>query len=48
MALDLREGLLSLPDPAPLSMFDHVYTEPHPLIEAGRRELIDLGFGGEQ
>jgi pyruvate dehydrogenase E1 component alpha subunit len=47
MALDLREGLLSLPDPAPLSMFDNVYAEPHPFIEAGRRELIDLGFGGD-
>jgi pyruvate dehydrogenase E1 component alpha subunit len=48
LAMDLREGLLALPDPEPLSMFDHVYAEPHPLIEAGRRELIEFGHGGAQ
>ena len=29
---DLRKQCLALPDPAPLSIFDHVYAEPHPLM----------------
>jgi hypothetical protein len=28
--------------PDPLSMFDDVYAEPHPLIEEGRREMAGL------
>ena len=39
MAVHLREGCRALPDPAPTSMFDHVYAAPHPLVEAERAEF---------
>jgi 2-oxoisovalerate dehydrogenase E1 component alpha subunit len=39
LATRVREGCLALPDPDPLSMFDHVYVDPHPLVEQERREL---------
>ncbi|MEO3830424.1 thiamine pyrophosphate-dependent enzyme, partial [Actinomadura sp. B10D3] len=32
MARELREACLALPDPEPLSMFDHVYADRHPLM----------------
>jgi pyruvate dehydrogenase E1 component alpha subunit len=35
----VRHGLRALPDPEPTSMFDHVYAEPHPLVEAERAWL---------
>jgi pyruvate dehydrogenase E1 component alpha subunit len=28
-----------MPDPEPLSMFDHIYVEEHPLVEAERAEF---------
>jgi pyruvate dehydrogenase E1 component alpha subunit len=31
-ARDLRTRCLALPDPAPLTMFENVYAEPHPLM----------------
>jgi 2-oxoisovalerate dehydrogenase E1 component alpha subunit len=39
LAVHVREGCLALPDPDPLSMFDHVYVDEHPLLEAERREF---------
>ena len=36
---DLRERCLALPDPAPESMFAHVYAAPHPVMERERAEL---------
>ena len=36
LAVKVREGCLAMPDPAPGSMFDHIYVEEHPLIEAER------------
>jgi 2-oxoisovalerate dehydrogenase E1 component alpha subunit len=36
LAAKVREGCLNMPDPAPLTMFDNVYVEEHPLIEAER------------
>jgi pyruvate dehydrogenase E1 component alpha subunit len=39
LAAKVREGCLAMPDPAPLSMFDNVYVEEHPLIEAERAEF---------
>jgi hypothetical protein len=27
-------------------MFDNAYAAPHPLIEEGRREMIELGVSG--
>jgi pyruvate dehydrogenase E1 component alpha subunit len=32
----VRQACREMPDPAPLSIFDHVYAGPHPLIEAER------------
>ena len=39
LAVHVREGCLALPDPDPLSMFDHVYVDDHPLLEAERSEF---------
>ena len=36
MAVALRDGCRALPDPSPDSMFDHVYADPHPLVDAER------------
>ena len=46
MALQLREDVLAMDRPDPLSMFDHAYAADHPLIDEGRREMIELGVGG--
>ena len=46
IALKLRDDVLAMDRPDPLSMFDHAYATPHPLVEEGRREMIDLGVGG--
>ncbi len=40
LAVRVREGCLSMPDPAPESMFDHIYVEEHPLVEAERRQFV--------
>jgi pyruvate dehydrogenase E1 component alpha subunit len=39
LAGQVREGCLSMPDPTPDSMFDHIYVEEHPLVEAERAEF---------
>jgi hypothetical protein len=36
---------LAMGRPDPMSMFEHAYAAPHPLIEEGRQEMIDLGIG---
>ncbi|HEY8620068.1 MAG TPA: pyruvate dehydrogenase (acetyl-transferring) E1 component subunit alpha [Dermatophilaceae bacterium] len=36
LAVTVREGCLSMPDPEPASMFDNVYVDEHPLVEAER------------
>jgi pyruvate dehydrogenase E1 component alpha subunit len=46
MALKLRDDVLAMDRPDPITMFDHAYAAPHPLIEEGRREMIDLGVSG--
>jgi pyruvate dehydrogenase E1 component alpha subunit len=46
MALKLREDVLSMDRPDPITMFDHAYAAPHPLIEEGRREMIEMGISG--
>jgi 2-oxoisovalerate dehydrogenase E1 component alpha subunit len=46
MALKLREDVLAMDRPDPITMFDHAYAAPHPLIEEGRREMIDMGISG--
>ena len=40
LAVHVREGTLSMPDPTGESMFDHVYVEPHPLIAAEREQFV--------
>jgi 2-oxoisovalerate dehydrogenase E1 component alpha subunit len=39
LAVTVREGCLAMPDPEPSSLFDHIYVEEHPLIEAERAEF---------
>jgi pyruvate dehydrogenase E1 component alpha subunit len=39
LAVDVRAACVSLPEPSPLSIFDHVYAEPHSLVDAERAEL---------
>ncbi len=45
-AQKLREDVLAMDRPDPLSMFDHAYASEHPLIEEGRREMMELGVSG--
>ncbi len=40
LATRVREGCLAMPDPAGTEMFDHVYVEPHPLIDKERAEFL--------
>jgi 2-oxoisovalerate dehydrogenase E1 component alpha subunit len=35
-AATMRAGCLAMPDPAPESMFEHVYASPHPLLDEER------------
>jgi 2-oxoisovalerate dehydrogenase E1 component alpha subunit len=46
MALQLREDVLAMSRPDPITMFDNAYAAPHPLVDEGRREMIDLGISG--
>jgi hypothetical protein len=46
MALQVREDVLAMDRPDPITMFDHAYAAPHPLIEEGRREMIEMGISG--
>ena len=46
MALQLREDVLAMSRPDPITMFDNAYAAPHPLIDEGRREMIELGVSG--
>jgi 2-oxoisovalerate dehydrogenase E1 component alpha subunit len=39
LAVHLRDACRAMPNPEPTSMFDHVYTEPHPLVDAERAEF---------
>ncbi len=46
VALQLRADVLAMDAPDPISMFDYAYAAEHPLIEEGRREMIELGISG--
>lgn len=46
LALKLREDVLAMGRPDPIVMFDNVYASEHPLIEEGRREMVELGVSG--
>ena len=39
-AAEVRRECLAMPDPPAESMFEHVYVEPHPLLEAERRDFV--------
>src|SRR3954462_14781665 len=41
LALDLRERVLAMPDPQPVTMFDHVYPHGSPAIDAQREQFSD-------
>jgi pyruvate dehydrogenase E1 component alpha subunit len=36
VAAELRARTAALPDPPPMAIFDHVYAEPHPVLDAER------------
>ena len=46
LALALRDDVLAMGRPDPITMFDNVYADEHPLIDEGRREMIELGVSG--
>ena len=48
-AVDLRERVLSMPDPKPVQMFDHVYPNGSPLLDSQRAEFAQYfeSFAGE-
>ena len=48
LAADVRRRTLELPDPPMSDMFEHVYSEPHPLMEAQLQWLRDYeaSYGG--
>lgn len=48
LAGQVREGCLSMPDPTPDSMFDHIYVEEHPVVEAERKEFAAYHAGFAQ
>jgi 2-oxoisovalerate dehydrogenase E1 component alpha subunit len=37
----VRNGCLAMPDPQPLAMFDHIYSEPSALVEAERESYAE-------
>lgn len=39
LGTQVREGCLSMPDPRPLQIFEHVYATPHPLIDFEREQF---------
>ena len=39
LAVRLREGCRSMPDPDPHHMFDHAYVDPHPLVDEQREQF---------
>jgi len=39
LAAHIREGCLAMPDPGPLSIFEHVYADPHPLLDEEREQF---------
>ncbi|MFD4468383.1 thiamine pyrophosphate-dependent enzyme [Rhodococcus sp. NPDC058505] len=41
VAAAFRAGALALADPDPMTLFDHVYTGPHPLLEEERGRYAD-------
>jgi pyruvate dehydrogenase E1 component alpha subunit len=46
LALKLRHDVLAMGRPDPIEMFDNVYADDHPLVDEGRREMMELGISG--
>jgi 2-oxoisovalerate dehydrogenase E1 component alpha subunit len=42
LARAMREEVLAMKGPTPISIFDHAYAEPHPLIDEERAEMLEL------
>jgi pyruvate dehydrogenase E1 component alpha subunit len=42
LARRLREGVRNMPDPDPTAIFEHVYAEPHALVDEEREQLLEL------
>ena len=42
LARELRDAVVSMTGPTPVSIFDHVYSEPHPLVDEERAEMVAL------
>jgi pyruvate dehydrogenase E1 component alpha subunit len=40
VALDLRERVLEMPDPQPVTMFDNVYPGGSPEVDAQREQFV--------
>jgi 2-oxoisovalerate dehydrogenase E1 component alpha subunit len=47
LAARIRQGCLEMPDPAPDSMFEHVYDEQTPLVAEQRQAFADYAAGFE-
>jgi 2-oxoisovalerate dehydrogenase E1 component alpha subunit len=41
VAAELRAGCIGMPDPAPLSVFDNVYSTPHATLDRQRADYAD-------
>jgi pyruvate dehydrogenase E1 component alpha subunit len=48
LAAEIRSGCLALPDPEPLSMFEHSYADPHAQVDEERAFLADYLAGFEE
>jgi pyruvate dehydrogenase E1 component alpha subunit len=49
LAADVRRRTMELPEPPAASLFEHVYSEPHPVMDEQRRwlEEYEASFGGD-
>jgi pyruvate dehydrogenase E1 component alpha subunit len=49
LAVRLRDGVRSMPDPAPGALFENAYAEPHSLVDMQHREFTEYlaGFATE-
>ena len=49
IAARVRKACQEMPDPELPTMFDHQYTEPHPVVDAEREEFLayHAGFAEE-
>ncbi len=41
LAARVRTAAQTMPDPEPASMFDHIYAEPHPMVDAERAAFVE-------